>query len=827
MPQDRKISDKPVMNPACEQWRSQQGFAGTTRNASGRTAGVIGTRECGSERREQTLARQPIFGPVRQDLIGDNGPSVRPGDDPSLYGQAVLSNAGQPAEVRSFQTYSLSYTVGRIGLDDTGSIRVATRIVSDAGKPQITDAAAPNYLSARCSGRGRIALRVGPDGQRPWVLAVTAELRGGYLSEGDEIVLTFGDTSGGSPGMAMQTFAEGGYALKVAADVQATGNYQPLAGDFTFPVVAGPPVRWVAVLPTLRRPGETFHLGLKAEDLWGNPTAQARGRVEFRPSMPVAGLPATLDYAPEDRALMLEGLSADEGELRIVVLVDGQPVAEAGPLVIRPGTVAGYWGDLHGQTGETVGVNTIEGYFDFARNKAFLDVAAHQGNDFQINQAFWQHLNALTAEENQPGRFTVFPGYEWSGNTAVGGDHNVFFAEEGQAIRRCSHALLEDRSEADSDAHTLTDLYSALHSQDAVIYAHVGGRYADISYYHDPVLETAVEVHSAWGTFEWVLTDGFPLGRRVGVVANSDGHKGRPGASWPGASTFGAYGGLTCFLAPENTRGAIMEAQRRRHHFATTGCRMQIEVEVDLPDGSVVFDRNPAGAADSTAMPANSAAMGDIVQVAGDSVSFAAELCAHAGIERVDLLDGSGVIETYRPYGADDLGQRIRVIWSGAEYRGRGRDTRWQGRADFSSAAIRKMQKINLWNPERLFEQRGSSQVVWDTITTGNFMGFDAWLDPDGAGRAPDGTLGITTNLGSITVAVGDLGLDDVVMEAGGLDRRLRIFRMPDDPLPRTLSLRRHVPVRDGADTPLWLRVTTEDGYQGWTSPVYLFRSDD
>jgi len=63
-----------------------------------------------------------------------------------------------------------------------------------------------------------------------------------------------------------------------------------------------------------------------------------------------------------------------------------------------------------------------------------------------------------------------------------------------------------------------------------------------------------MEIHSAWGTFEWLLTDGFALGHRSGVVCNSDGHKGRPGASYPGAATFGAYGGLTCFLAEELTR---------------------------------------------------------------------------------------------------------------------------------------------------------------------------------------------------------------------------------------------------------------------------------
>ena len=56
------------------------------------------------------------------------------------------------------------------------------------------------------------------------------------------------------------------------------------------------------------------------------------------------------------------------------------------------------------------------------------------------------------------------------------------------------------------------------------MYAHVGGRYADINKAHDPRLETAMEIHSAWGTFVWLLTDGFPLGHRSSVVCNSDEH---------------------------------------------------------------------------------------------------------------------------------------------------------------------------------------------------------------------------------------------------------------------------------------------------------------
>ena len=75
---------------------------------------------------------------------------------------------------------------------------------------------------------------------------------------------------------------------------------------------------------------------------------------------------------------------------------------------------------------------------------------------------FWDHLNAVTAEWDEPGQFTAFPGYEWSGNTAVGGDRNVIYANEGCTLRRCSHALLEQRDELENDANTISDLYEAL-----------------------------------------------------------------------------------------------------------------------------------------------------------------------------------------------------------------------------------------------------------------------------------------------------------------------------------------------------------------------------
>src|SRR4029078_8948935 len=91
--------------------------------------------------------------------------------------------------------------------------------------------------------------------------------------------------------------------------------------------------------------------------------------------------------------------------------------------------------------------------------------------------------------------------------------------------------------------------FEALKNQDCVVFAHIGGRYADIKMAHDARIERSVEGHSDWGTFEWLVPHALEQGYRVGILANSDGHKGRHGASHPGASLFGAYGGLACVLA--------------------------------------------------------------------------------------------------------------------------------------------------------------------------------------------------------------------------------------------------------------------------------------
>ena len=757
------------------------------------------------------------------DYVGEGWTPVQPGSDPVLYGHVDLTPKGQ-FEVRSYQTFTLTYTVGRFGLDDTGAIRVIFRAMGDTGTLQTDDPTADNYVSASASNDATLSVDYARRGKsaRPRWKSLTVNVTGGYMREGDTITLVFGDTSHGSNGLKLQTMVETDFEFKFLADVCATGHFVPIPNTPTIDIVPGRPDVWRAVLSSLRRPGESFHFGLKAEDSWGNPTEHAEGSFTFETTLPVNNLPATYDYPLGERAVMFEGLSCDQpGELRITVrdAASGDVVAESHPMQIRDGDYGGYWGDLHGQSGESIGIGTSHSYFDFARNKAFLDLTSHQANDFQVNNKFWAYLNELAAEFLEEGRFVTFPGYEWSGNTAVGGDRNVYFRTEGRQIHRSSHALLPERHDLDTDAPNVNLLFEALKDEDCVVYAHVGGRYADIKYGHDPKLERSMEIHSAWGTFEWLLTDGFPLGHRSGVVCNSDGHKGRPGASYPGASMFGAYGGLTCFYAKELTRDGIFECLRKRHHYGTTGTRLHLDVRATLPTGGQLFDEDPKAFPDTSSESMTEVMMGDIVQTSDDKVTLKVEVSAQNPIERIEIRNGMETLKTVRGFSKSDLGERIRIVWSGAEYRGRGRETNWKGRVSFGGAQIRRMEKINAWNHERKLEQYNGDTVVFDAITTGNFGGFDAWLaKSDGA------TLDISTNLGVMTVPLSDIGMEDVTMDAGGLERKIRAFRLPEENPHRTITTELEIPLNATGDNPLWVCVTTEDGFQAWSSPIYAFK---
>lgn len=738
---------------------------------------------------------------------------------------AVAITPEGAVEAGSHAEFTITFTAGRFGVDDTGSLRICMRQVSDVGRPQFSDPKAPNYVTAEASNGAELGLSFNPKlAMRPWSRTITVTVNRGFLAPGETITIRLGDRRGGSPGLRMQTYCEEQFHFLVFADVFATTNWALLEKQPTLRIVPGKPAAHHAVLPTLRRPGQGFALSLRADDVWGNPTGRIGGRFRLCASAPIMGLPESFVWPEGQRAHRIERLSAEAGELAIDWLDEaGVLLARSNPLRIAEAPLLPFWADLHGQSGETVGTGTARQLATYARDCAFIDAMCHQGNDFQVSDAFWAALNEVTAEFDSPGRFVFFPGYEWSGNTAIGGDRNVLLPEEGRPIRRSCRALVEDTADPETDAFDARLLHAAMQrdGRPALCIPHVGGRYANLRFAHDRMLERSVEVHSDWGTFDWLLEDAFAVGGRVGILAGSDGHKGRQGASHPGASQFGSYGGLTCILAEELSRPALFEALRRRRHYATsTATRALLDVKVTLAHAADLHVDDPALGGAPVGRAAE-AMMGDILTGVGDATCrFAAELSAAAPIERIELRNRLALLETIRPYGAADLGRRIRVIWEGSEYRGRGRETLWNGSVALDGNGWRDVAAINRWNVDKPFASDAQA-VRFQAVTTGGFGGFEAVLEDAAAG-----VLRIDTGLVKAELSVSDIGFEDRVFEAGGLGRRIRVFRLPDANPHRRFRLERQVPLQDAGDNALFLRATLESGAVIWSSPVYLIRQN-
>jgi hypothetical protein len=324
-------------------------------------------------------------------------------------------------------------------------------------------------------------------------------------------------------------------------------------------------------------------------------------------------------------------------------------------------------------------------------------------------------------------------------------------------------------------------------------------------------------VHSTWGTFEWLLHDAFEQGYRVGVVCHSDDHKGRPGATRPGASTFGAIGGLTCYFMPELTREALFEALRQRRHYGTTGTRLFLDI-VGAFDAPVTgFSEDPQ-LARAQEFAVREAHMGDIVRPGTVPMRLAAEVIGTAPVERVDVLHGTRVAQTVRPFAAGDLGRRVRVLWQGAEYRGRGRETMWQGKLTLSGNRFARHAPVNFLNPERKVQETApGTALAWTSVTTGNLAGIDIWLD-----EASRGVLRLETNVVSGEVDLASLADDTVTFDGGGLGRRLSVYRLPEADWSRRVKLDHTVAFSGGPDLPVYVRVTQADGHQAWSSPIYL-----
>jgi hypothetical protein len=262
---------------------------------------------------------------------------------PDLMGSAALAPSG-PVEAGSLQSFTLVYTAGRFGIDDTGSIKIGFRFATDFGPVQFNDPIAQGYTTVEASNGAVLETRWEfKRNIRPWSRSLYIGIVKDFLAPGDTITVRFGDRRQGSPGIRVQTYCESAFEFHVLVDAIATYDYVALAESPRLAIVPGPGVRWSAILPTRVREGEPFRLAIKVDDKWGNPSDRLDQEIQLVAEGPITGLPASLRLRRGEFGAVIEGLLAEpEGEIAIRVLdAAGDLLVRANPLRVNRCAISG------------------------------------------------------------------------------------------------------------------------------------------------------------------------------------------------------------------------------------------------------------------------------------------------------------------------------------------------------------------------------------------------------------------------------------------------------------------------------------------------------
>ncbi len=264
--------------------------------------------------------------------------------------------------------FKIAYEVGEYGIDDSGEILIARRDVCDSAIPQFTDPSAEGYVSVVSNGPAQITAEYIPTRHiRPWKACISIRVVDGSLYPGDMVYVKYGSSAG--PGYRMQTYPEDNHIFKVLVDCAGSGDFYEIDHSPSIQITGGGAAFAEVCSPSYAAPGKPFKILARALDSYGNISD-------------TADTEALITIGDVSRTVKLEGGTAfvkgftleKEGiyHPRINLL---QTALEGGgnPVICTYPPPSLYWGDMHGQTGETVGTGTPESYFTFARDKAGLD----------------------------------------------------------------------------------------------------------------------------------------------------------------------------------------------------------------------------------------------------------------------------------------------------------------------------------------------------------------------------------------------------------------------------------------------------------------------
>ena len=516
------------------------------------------------------------------------------------------------ATAGGFGEFTIRFTVGRAGLATGGGLRIGTQ--HDLGwdmwggtRLQHLNPRGVNYVSYRASSGARLKWSWLERGHYfPWQRVNEFLLVGESLAPGDTIEIVFGDRSGGSPGVAIQPMDESEFEQKFFVDAFGEGEFLPLANSPTIAIEAADGKELKVIAPTDWDAGKPGWVNVWVDDGLGNPAASFGGTVRLSSDHSEVSLPAAHKFTQSDEgAHRFEGVVIERpGVYRVRARTDDGWEALSNPFVVHASAPEQrvYWGDLHTHTKYSDGRGTPAEMYDFGKRYAAIDFCSVSDHAFITTDVMWEDIKRTTREMNEPGRYVTFLGYEWSGSTDVGGDHNVYTTGDEMPLLR-SYLMYEYSNPRiyhgpTKQAGHVEDLFRALaenfRDENLLVIPHYGGRPGNPEW-HNSKLQRQIEVFSDHRRSEnWVATY-WQKGHRVGVMASTDNHSGNAGYGvrreerdiGEDRQTFSRFSpaergtALLAVYGEELTRTGVFQGIYHRRTYATTGERIILRFEVN------------------------------------------------------------------------------------------------------------------------------------------------------------------------------------------------------------------------------------------------------
>lgn len=690
----------------------------------------------------------------------------------------------------SMNTWELVYHVGKYGIDDGGSIRVARRSVSDEEDPQFENPDDSGYTVVKASRDVRLEYFFSKRGHiRPFRAALQVDVHDGSLYPGDTIKIIYGDRARNGPGLRAQTFREQEHIFKVLVDPFGTGRFKEIEESPQISIIGGPAAKLEVSAPSTTKTGESFEVIVRALDSYGNRSDEYRGKISFVNE----GVHYSHIFNDDDSgAHRFEFKLEDPGLQTLKVVDDENHKAKSNPIIVKSeeGRYKLFWGDMHGQTKQTVGTGSLDEYFLFLRDVAGMDFGGWQGNDFQITDCLWEKVRDKTSAYNDPGKFILFLGYEWSGLTPAGGDYNIYFLGDEKNIHRSDHWLINDQSDEKTDRYPISELWKEYKGRgDVMAIAHVGGRHANLDFI-DPEFVPLIEVHSHHGTFEWFLEEAIKRELKVGFLAASDDHTCRPGLSYP-SENFTTKGGYTGVYAKELTREALWEAFWARRTYGTTGERIILDLKVD---GHMMGEEYKAERPPEI------------------------EVTVHGTkpLHAVEVMNGTETVYRH-PFAEPKDGDSIlKIEWSGARVKSRPKRVDWSGGLYINKGRIVNFKEYSFDYLEQGIKQETNQKITWSSTTGGDADGVLLKID------APeDAEATFYSKQTTFIFRPSEIKHEPTIIEIGPVNRFIKLQAIKDGPLPSSLGFKIVDEKINKGVNPYWVKVTQSDGSNAWSSPIY------